>query len=322
MGVYYHEACLRHEIDVDHPERPERLEAVLSILRSPRYADCVAWHEAPLVSRHDLELVHAGEYLDRLADTAGRDRSWFDPDTRANPYTWEAAQRAAGAAVAAVDAAYVGQPKSFCVVRPPGHHAERDRAMGFCFLNNVAIAAAHAVARCGAGRVAIIDWDVHHGNGTQHIFEDRADVLYVSLHQYPHYPGTGSSAERGRGRGVGCTMNLPLEPGAGDNEYIEAFDAHVVPALKEYAPELILVSAGFDAHWRDPLAGMRVSSDGYRAMTERLTGCAERSAEGRIVHLLEGGYDLSGLEEGMTAVADVLCDAADRKGAARNRDYR
>jgi acetoin utilization deacetylase AcuC-like enzyme len=322
IGVYYHDACLLHEIDVGHPERPERLEAVLSLLRSSRYADCVGWHEAPLVSRDDLELVHAGEYLDRLAGTAGRSRSWFDQDTQANAYTWEAAQRAAGAAVAAVDAAFSGQVRSFCAVRPPGHHAERDRAMGFCFLNNVAVAAAHAVARCGAGRVAIVDWDVHHGNGTQHIFEDRADVLYVSLHQSPHYPGTGSSVERGSGEGTGYTLNLALESGAGDEEYIEAFDARVIPTLQQYAPELILVSAGFDAHWRDPLAGMNVSFDGYHAMTQRLLSCAERSAGGRIVHLLEGGYDLSGLEEGMTAVADLLCDAADGKGAARNRDYR
>ena len=186
---------------------------------------------------------------------------------------------------------------AFAAVRPPGHHAEADQAMGFCYFNNAAVAAEHLLRRHGLERVAIVDFDVHHGNGTQHLFEERGDVLYVSLHQYPFYPGTGAAAETGIGAGRGATLNLPLPAGSGDDAYSQAFDRQVVPALRRFAPQLLLISAGFDAWQGDPLGGMRVTLDGYRRWGELLAGVAERHCGGRSVSLLEGGYDLGSLGE-------------------------
>jgi len=304
--IYYDEGCLLHENGPGHPERPERIG---SIMRCVEAGECVP---APRVvaptpaGREEIERVHACDYVDAIEASAGSVRTVFDADTSANAHTFRAATLAAGGAVAAVRAVCSGEVvRPFVVMRPPGHHAERDRAMGFCIFNNAAIAAADALAG-GLERVAIVDWDVHHGNGTEHIFADRRDVLYVSLHEYPHYPGTGRSADVGHDEGAGYTVNVPLSAGSGAAEYLRAFDEIVLPALDRYAPQLVIVSAGFDGHGNDPLAGMQLDGPAYAAMTRRLVGVANRHAEGRIVHLLEGGYDLAGLVDGFGAVVGAL----------------
>jgi acetoin utilization deacetylase AcuC-like enzyme len=265
-------------------------------------------------TREQLARVHDPDYLQQIAETAGSAVS-LDVDTYTSPETYEVALLAAGAAVDAVERVMEGRHRrALALVRPPGHHAGRHRAMGFCLFNNVAVAAAHARA-LGVARVAIVDYDVHHGNGTQEIFEEDPAVLYVSLHQWPYYPGTGDAAEIGRARGTGFTVNLPLEAGAVDEDYRVAFEEVVLPVLAQFEPELLLVSAGFDAHERDPLAGMRLSSQGFAAMTRELRQIADRYCDGRLAAVTEGGYDLRALAESLLAVADVL--GADPAGEAR-----
>ncbi len=244
-----------------------------------------------------LERVHERSYLDLLQRI---DRPvLLDADTLASETSWEAATLAAGVALEAVDRG------GFALVRPPGHHALADRAMGFCLLNNVAAAAAAARAR-GAARVAIVDWDVHHGNGTQDIFWDDPTVMYQSVHQFPYYPGSGSPAEVGGPNAIGATVNVGLQGGSGDADYAAVFDHVFVPALERFRPDLVLVSAGFDAFEYDPLAGMRVSLAGFGGMASRLRALADRVCGGRIVAVLEGGYDLAGLAGGMTSVLGAL----------------
>jgi acetoin utilization deacetylase AcuC-like enzyme len=261
---------------------------------------------APRSATHEQLLrVHDAEYVRRISETAGHSVK-LDPDTFTSPESHEIALLAAGAAIDAVDGVVSGRRHAaIALVRPPGHHAERDRAMGFCFFNNVAVAAAHARAT-GVARVAIVDYDVHHGNGTQHIFEADASVLYVSTHQFPYYPGTGAAAEVGVGVGRGFTVNLPIEAGAVDEDYQIAFAAVVLPVLRQFKPDLLIVSAGFDAHEHDPLGGMRVSTAAFAAMTAELRGVAEECCGGRIALVVEGGYDLHALAASLDAVADVL----------------
>jgi acetoin utilization deacetylase AcuC-like enzyme len=237
----------------------------------------------------------------------------LDPDTFTSPESYELARLAAGAALVAVDHAMAGSGPALALVRPPGHHAERDRAMGFCLFNNVAVAAAYARAK-GAARVAIVDIDVHHGNGTQQIFEDDPHVLYVSTHQYPCYPGTGAVGETGTGAGKGRTVNVPIEPGAGDDDYAHVLERVVVPVLRAFAADLTILSAGYDAHVRDPLAQMQVTDEGYRAMLATLRAAADATSKGRLVVVTEGGYDLSALGACLDATVEVL--AAPEAGAA------
>jgi acetoin utilization deacetylase AcuC-like enzyme len=252
--------------------------------------------------RDELERVHDSEYLDRIEQTTGRS-VMLDADTFTSPESYEIALMAAGAAVQAAEHAIERQEPGFALVRPPGHHAERDRAMGFCLYNNVAIAAAHALAR-GLDRVAIIDIDVHHGNGTQWIFYDEPRVLYVSTHQFPFYPGTGAAEEVGAGNGTGFTFNVPLEAGATDADYELVCREAVVPVLERFAPNLVLVSAGYDAHERDPLASMRMTAAGYASIVRRLTAAAPGGA---IAFVTEGGYDL----EALAACLDASFHAID-----------
>ena len=230
----------------------------------------------------------------------------LDPDTYTSPETYEIALLSAGASVEGVERV-MGNPGTRALVlsRPPGHHAERDRAMGFCFFNNVAVAAAHA-RTLGAQRVAIVDFDVHHGNGTQDIFEGDAEVLYLSTHQSPYYPGTGDVQEVGRGAGAGRIVNIPLEVGATDDDYRIVFEQVIGPVMHQFSPDLVLVSAGFDAHERDPLGGMRVTTEGFAAMTAMLRGIADEHCDGRIVLVTEGGYDLRALGACLRATVDVL----------------
>lgn len=295
-----------------HPESPERAE-VMDVVAAEwvaRGGEVVAPRQA---SREQLARVHSPEHLRRIGETAGVAVA-LDPDTYTSPDTCEVALLSAGAAVDAVERVMGGRhQRALALSRPPGHHAERDRAMGFCFYNNVAVAAAHARAM-GARRVAVMDYDVHHGNGTQQIFEHDPEVLYVSTHQFPYYPGTGAADEVGRGAGAGYTVNVPLEMGATDEDYREAFDGVVLPVIRAFKPDVLLVSAGFDAHERDPLGGMRVTTGGFGAMTAALRQVAEDCCGGRLVVVTEGGYDLRALAECLREVVGVL--AAEQAPAA------
>jgi acetoin utilization deacetylase AcuC-like enzyme len=307
------ERFAEHQTPPGHPESPERAE-VMDVVAAEwrrRGGEVVAPRAATL---EQLLRVHDDAYLARIARTAGKAVA-LDPDTFTSPETPEIALLAAGAAIDAVERVMGGShTRAFALVRPPGHHAERNRAMGFCLYNNVAIAAAHARAN-GASRVAIVDYDVHHGNGTQHMFEQDPHVLYVSAHQYPYYPGTGDAGEVGAGRGAGFTVNLPLEAGAGNDDYRTAFADVIVPVVRQYKPDLVLISAGFDAHERDPLGGMRLTTAAFTAMTTELVALAEECCGGRIAAVTEGGYDMRGLGESLRAVIGAL--AGDDASAAR-----
>jgi acetoin utilization deacetylase AcuC-like enzyme len=295
---------LDHDPGAGHPESPARLDAVQADLARAPIAGVTV--EAPrFATDAEIEAVHPAAYRAALATLAGR-RARLDPDTTTSPGSWDAARLAAGAAVEAVLATLSGRARNaFALVRPPGHHAEPDRAMGFCLLNNAAIAA-EAARRAGAGRVLIVDWDVHHGNGTQDIFAARDDVLYMSVHQYPFYPGTGAADEVGVGAGRGATVNCPLPGGQNDADYGAVFHDLFLPVARAFRPELVIVSAGFDAHARDPLAGMRVSERGFAAMATVLAELANGSCGGKLALMLEGGYDLPALTASVRAALEVL----------------
>jgi acetoin utilization deacetylase AcuC-like enzyme len=287
-----------------HAEAPDRA-AVLDAVAASWASRGIRLAEPLLADLDDLARVHTGGYLDTLASTAGFARM-LDPDTFTSPESWEIARLAAGAAIQSVRAVMAGDAtRAAALVRPPGHHATADSAMGFCLLNNVAAAAA-AARHAGAGRVAIVDFDVHHGNGTQAIFDADPDVLFVSLHQWPLYPGTGAADEVGSGDGRGRTVNVPLPPWCADADYGLAFDRLVLPVLREFAPSVVLVSAGFDAHEDDPLARMRLSVAGFAAMARGLVHVADSCCEGRLVVVTEGGYDLPALAASLNAVIGEL----------------
>jgi len=305
MQCWTHPACLRHDTGPGHAERPERLSAVLDALHVAFPA--MGWHEAPRATRGQLLRVHTQGLLDTVLETRPTQRVQLDPDTILSPDSAEAALRAAGAVVAATEAVLHGPTRrAFCAVRPPGHHATADTAMGFCLFNGIAVAAAHACDEGGLERVAVIDFDVHHGNGTQAIFEHDPRVLYLSSHQMPLYPDTGYPDERGDGN----VLNAPLPPGAGSAAFRRAWEDVLMPALDAFKPQLVLVSAGFDGHWRDPLAQLQLQSDDYAWLTRALVAIAERHARGRVVSVLEGGYDLDALRECSVAHVAALQDAA------------
>lgn len=305
-ALYTHAAFLQHDTGPGHPERIQRLSAVLQAVKGPEF-NAVIWREAPLAELAQIERVHDAEYV-RTALEAVPGEGWehLDGDTVVSPGSGEAALRAAGAVAAAVGAVLKGEFKNaFCAVRPPGHHAERDKAMGFCIFNNVAIGAAEARAVHGLSRVAVMDFDVHHGNGTQHLFDHDAGLFYASTHQMPLYPGTGASNERG----LGNICNAPLPPGAGSEEFRAAMDEIVLPAIEAFRPELIMISAGFDAHRRDPLAALEFETEDYHWATARLCALAESCCGGRVVSTLEGGYDLAALGESAAAHLAALLEA-------------
>jgi acetoin utilization deacetylase AcuC-like enzyme len=303
MLVLHDELMQEHDPGHGHPEAPARLAAVKAALEA---LPGLVWRAPKQASREHVERVHDAAYVERIERLRGR-ATTLDADTHLSEASVDAAFLAAGAAVDAVDAVMSGEHKTaFALVRPPGHHAEAATAMGFCIFNNVAVAAAHAIGAHGLERVLVVDWDVHHGNGTQHSFSARRDVLFVSLHQFPFYPGTGSAEESGSGAGLGFTINIPFPGGCDDADYRAAFADVVLPAADAFAPELVLVSAGFDAHRRDPLANMLVSEEGYADMAAGLRAVAERHAKGRIVLTLEGGYDLTALAKSARATVEVL----------------
>jgi acetoin utilization deacetylase AcuC-like enzyme len=299
---------LEHRGPGGHPERPERLAAVHAALAA-RAADLELRAARP-ASDEEILRVHARELLETVAAAARRAPAQLDPDTYVSASSHEVARLAAGASIDLALGVARGELRwGFAAVRPPGHHAEARRAMGFCLFNNVAVAARALQAEAGVGRVLILDWDVHHGNGTQHAFEADPSVFYVSTHQFPFYPGTGAFGEAGSGRGEGATLNVPLPAGCGDAEYTGALQRLLVPAARAFRPEIVLVSCGFDAHADDPLAAMNVSEAGYRAMTRIVRALADELCEGRLVFVLEGGYALTGLEQGTRAVLDEMLAA-------------
>ncbi|MDX1421582.1 MAG: histone deacetylase family protein [Kiloniellales bacterium] len=305
--LYTHPACLEHDPGGGHPERPARLQAILEALDAEDFS-ALERREAPRAERAQIARVHPEAFVDRILElipTSGH--HGLDMDTIVSPGSGEAALRAAGALCAAVDAVMAGEAdNAFCAVRPPGHHAEPQRAMGFCLFNNVAIGALQARAAHGLGRVAVVDFDVHHGNGTQAAFWDEAELFFASTHQMPLYPGTGSSNERGA---HGNIVNLPLPPMAGSEEFRAAMSEGLLPALRRFAPEFLLVSAGFDAHQADPLAQLRFRDEDYAWATAELKAVAEDCCAGRLVSTLEGGYDLGALATSAAAHVRALMAA-------------
>ena len=296
LRVYTHPACLWHDTGPEHAECPERLRTVIDALVAA-YPD-LDWREAPRASRGQLLRAHAPELLQAVLETHPSERMLLDPDTVLSPASAEAALRAAGAGVMAVDEVVRGiTPRAFCAVRPPGHHATHDVAMGFCLFNSIAVAALHALDAHGLERIAIVDFDVHHGNGTQCIFERDRRVLFASSHQSPLYPGSGSREETGEGN----VVNVPLPPDADGTLFRAAWSHTLLPAVDAFKPQLLLVSAGFDGHRRDPLAQLRLEADDYAWITRELVQLANRHCRGRLVSMLEGGYDLEALAESCIA---------------------
>jgi acetoin utilization deacetylase AcuC-like enzyme len=295
---------LKHFAGRAHPERPERVEAMLEMAHAMRRPG-IEFLSPRAATLSEIALCHRPDYISSVAHTASLDRFDFDPDTHSSRDTYATALLAAGGVLTAAEAVLDGAANNaFAIVRPPGHHALPNRAMGFCFFNNIAITAEWLVKVRGLKRVMIIDWDLHHGNGSQDMFYESPEVLYASAHQFPHYPGTGSLHEIGYGDGIGFTVNAPMPAEFGDAEYLRVFDRLIVPIGRHFKPEFILISAGFDCHFRDPFGAMRVTEAGFAAMARRVKRLAAECCEGKIVAALEGGYDLAALAESGRAVIE------------------
>jgi acetoin utilization deacetylase AcuC-like enzyme len=305
-GLVYDPIYLEHDTG-DHVENSRRLVEALSYLKETGIKEKLACLPPRPASLKELEMIHTPEYISYVKSKAVKGGGWLDPDTVMSPKSYEAALYATGGVLAAVEAVMKGEvDNAFALVRPPGHHAIRDRAMGFCIFNNVAIAAKFALSKFNLKRVLIADFDVHHGNGTQDAFYADPQVLYFSTHQYPFYPGTGWMDETGTGEGEGTTVNFPMAVGWGDEEYLRAFNEVLVPVARRFQPQLILVSAGFDAHWADDLAMMRVTITGFAQMAMILKELAAELCQGRLIFTLEGGYNLKVVASSTKAVFDVL----------------
>jgi acetoin utilization deacetylase AcuC-like enzyme len=305
--LFHHPIATEHRTPEGHPERPERMRAIEKALADGAF-DALDRRQPEPASVETVALAHPEEWVRKvLAAVPSEGLVGFDSDTVMSPRTGDVVLRGVGAACQGVDAVMTGASKNvFSAMRPPGHHAERTKAMGFCIFNNAAIAARHAQKVHGAERVAIVDWDVHHGNGSQDIFWDDASVLFCSTHQMPLYPGTGAVSERGDHDTI---VNAPLRPGDNGEIFREAVEARILPRLEAFQPDLVIISAGFDAHWRDPLANLRLEAEDFAWATRKIREVATRHAGGRIVSLLEGGYDLQGLSESVVAHLGVLMEA-------------
>lgn len=310
-GFVYHPQYLDHDMGSGHPESPERLRAIIARLQQSGLLARLVQIQPVAVPDEWITTIHAPSYLDMLkrrAPTNGRVA--LDPDTSISPGSLPAAYLAAGGLLTAADAIIARSVEhAFCAVRPPGHHAEHDRAMGFCLFNNVAIVARYLQRKHGIARVLIVDWDVHHGNGTQHVFYDDPSVLFFSTHQYPHYPGTGRSSEEGDGSAKGTTINVPMNAGEGDDEYRRVFEKVLLPAADQFKPDFVIISAGFDAHKDDPLASMELTENGYAELTRLVMHIAKRYAQGRLLSSLEGGYNLTALSASVEHHVEALLAA-------------
>lgn len=308
VGFIYHPDYLKHDTGIGHPERPQRLEALVQhLLATPLWGDLshLRPEPAPVEWIHE---VHPEQYTTMIKSRCQvGERVLDEGDTHVGRESYDVALLAAGGVIRAIDEVISGKiNRAFCAVRPPGHHAGKSNVMGFCLFNNVAIGVRYAQRKHGVKRVAIVDWDVHHGNGTQEIFYDDNTVLYISLHQFPYYPGTGSAGERGEGPGEGFTLNCPMGAGSVEKDYLDAFQAHILPALDAFRPELLCISAGFDAHKDDPLAGINLSEESFSRMTELLLGVANKYCDGKMVSVLEGGYNIQALSRSVAAHLNAM----------------
>jgi acetoin utilization deacetylase AcuC-like enzyme len=308
-GIVKDKRYLKHSAGHAHPESPERLAAIYEMLNNPSMAWKFMEIEPREATHKEIETIHTPSYVEYIASTAGERSVYLDPDTATSPESYEIARLAVGGLCNAIDSVIEGKAdNAFAFVRPPGHHAEADSAAGFCIFNNVAIGAMHAIVKHGLKRILIVDWDLHHGNGTQHSFYSDPRILYFSTHQYPYYPGTGSLQEVGQGKGEGYTINVPLRGGAGDASFVKIFRKILRPVALEFKPELVLLSAGFDTYFQDPLGSMRVTPEGFAALTRILLEIADSCCRGRLVAVLEGGYHVAGLTKSVKTVLEEMLD--------------
>ncbi len=322
-GIVKDERYIDHRPGAGHPESHHRLEVIYDMLEEPDMKGLFPKVPVRRAAMDELTLVHTSEYINLVKSTAGKDFSRLDMDTTTSSGSCEAALLAAGGLCEAISMVIAGGlDNAFALVRPPGHHAEKDGGMGFCLFNNVAVGARYAQESHNLKRILIIDWDLHHGNGTQHSFEDDPSILYFSSHQYPYYPGTGGHHEVGRGSGEGYTVNVPLSTGYGDGEYAGIFEKIVTPVALEFNPDLILVSAGFDIYENDPLGGMKVTPKGFAGLTNSIIETAAACCDGKVVFTLEGGYDLTGLRDSVKEVLKEMAGLAETSHAdiASNAD--
>ncbi len=305
LGILIDNSFFLHDTGAWHPESPERLRAIEEAIDSIKIPYTKI--KARLATRDELLLIHKPQYVDYILNSQTANSIQLDPDTLLSLHSKEAALMAVGGTIEAVNMVIDGTiDRAFCAVRPPGHHARSGAAMGFCIFNNVAIAAAYALAKKSIERAAIIDWDVHHGNGTAESFYRNPNVLYISMHQYPYYPGTGSEVEQGEGEGLGFTLNIPMPAGSNDDDYRKAFKTKILPELQKFAPDIVFISAGFDAHEDDPLGGIKLSTEFFGEMTRIVCDIADKYSKCRLVSVLEGGYNLNALRDSVKVHLEEL----------------
>ena len=308
-GIVKDERYLRHDAGFGHPESPQRLGATYAMLDAPDMAGKFVEIEPRYATHEEIGMIHSPSYINLVASTAGKAFVALDPDTAATPESYDVAKLAVGGLFNAIDSVVSGEVENaFALVRPPGHHAGVSNAAGFCLFNNVAIGAMHAILKYTMNRILVVDWDLHHGNGTQAQFYDDNRVLYFSTHQYPYYPGTGAIEEIGRGKGLGYNVNIPLRPGTDNAQYVKIFRKIIYPLSMKFKPDIVLISAGFDPYYKDPLGGMKVTSDGFAYLTRILMDIADNCCSGKLVLTIEGGYHITGLAESIKAVLIEMQD--------------
>lgn len=306
-NLFYHPIFLEHQTGYGHPESPERIPAIFNLLKQKEPEIDKIVIQPRQASEEEISLVHTPSYIEKVKAVSERGGGYLDMDTHLSQKSYEAALFAAGAALSALERVFSGQAdNAFCVVRPPGHHALEDQGMGFCLFDNLAIGARFAQKNMGVKKILIIDWDVHHGNGLSDTFYDDPTVLYISLHQYPHYPGTGWVTEIGTGEGVGYNINFPFPAGTSGPSYHRAFDEVIVPLAQAYKPDLLMIAAGFDAHYYDPISSINLTAEDYASMTEKIKKISDNLCLGRIIASLEGGYGLSSLAKSAWATIDRM----------------